>query len=205
MIPGRVAVQWWLSQCPCPCCTGKCELRLWGEGWARVPHPFLPPRQPHGGLIFVRVCFNAAYGLHYTQTSHFHNYTMMGVPVKAIKQILFPRPVPPPPPALPIKLAGVPVCEEKEKPRARTVNPLQSRRKARLSPAARRGRRGSSTFWPRHKERGEVAMPKLCHGERRGKLQLDPVPSWPAFRGVQAPLGSARQLFHSAQPRCPAV
>lgn len=68
-----------------------------GEGW--VPHPFLipspaPPHRPHGSLIFVHVCFSTAYGLHYTQTSRFHNYTMMGVPVKAIKQILFPPPCP---------------------------------------------------------------------------------------------------------------
>ena len=106
-----------------------------------LPDPPLLPHRPHGGLIFVRVCFNTAYGLHYTQTSHFHNYTMMGVPVKAIKQILLPRPVPPPPPALPIKLAGVSSLQG-EPPSAVTLLTLRtlcfgsSQRRDRLSPSA---------------------------------------------------------------------
>lgn len=112
-----------LSLCPGPAAHSRLEnLSPCISGRAEPMSPTLScsPRLPHRGLIFVRVCFNTAYGLHYTQTSHFHNYTMTGVPVKAIKQILLPRPVPPPPLALPIKLTGVPVCEEKENP----INPL---------------------------------------------------------------------------------
>lgn len=114
-----------------------------GLGPPPLPDPPQLPRRPHGGLIFVHVCFNTAYGLHYTQTSHFHNYTMMGVPVKAIKQILFPRPIPPPPPAVPIKLAGVSSLQGDTPPPPLAVAPLtlcilhssSSRRKDQLSPS----------------------------------------------------------------------
>lgn len=84
-----------LSQCPGPAAHSRLENLspcISGRAGPVSPTPSCSPRLPHRGLIFVRVCFNAAYGLHYTQTSHFHNYTMMGVPVKAIKQILLPRP-----------------------------------------------------------------------------------------------------------------